>query len=165
MGFICMTASWMMPSMLHRGQLAPLDLSLDNRRLKCQAVHVSYSGSPMPDCCSAWRNACRTSSTSAKCNCSRAGCYLVHCGRPLILSRTKNTGTTCTKANEKPCTWKTGAPRDAAKYSSTCFARGAPPETMKRTRPPKAFLKGLNSVASRNGDACTHTYTEPCFLS
>ena len=53
-------------------------------------------------------------------------------------------------------TWKTGAQRVTAKKSSTWLARGAPPDTINLTRPPKACLKVLKSSLSRSGADCKH---------
>ena len=53
------------------------------------------------------------------------------------------------------CTWKTGVHRTVARYSSTWVDRGAPPLTMKRTRPPKADLKALKRYLSSSGVACS----------
>ena len=50
--------------------------------------------------------------------------------------------------------WKTGAHRVTDRNCSTWVARGAPPETMNRTRPPKASLNVLNRRLSRIGAAC-----------
>ena len=52
-------------------------------------------------------------------------------------------------------TWKTGVLRTVARYSSTWVDSGAPPLTMKRTRPPKADLKVLKMYLSSSGVACS----------
>jgi hypothetical protein len=50
-------------------------------------------------------------------------------------------------------TWNTGAQSVTVRNSSTWLARGAPPETMNLTLPPKACLKVLKSSLSRRGVA------------
>ena len=53
-----------------------------------------------------------------------------------------------------PRAWKTGQHSATARNSATPVDSGAPPLTMKRTRPPKPARKRLNSSQSSIGEAC-----------
>ena len=50
--------------------------------------------------------------------------------------------------------WKTGQQSATARNSATPVDSGAPPLTMKRTRPPKPARKRLNRSQSSIGEAC-----------